>query len=129
KQGPVRPAPRDDGNGRSERQRAADKFAAKAGSVANDDRFQGSKILYDLHTRSSNAPNLIASLVSVVWVVAILLVAVVRHRGELGTPAFLGSNDFIGLVALAVIPVLGFFAVATLIRRAQELRNAATAVT
>ena len=30
---------------------------------------------------------------------------------------------------LAVIPVLGFFAIATLIRRAQDLRNAATAVT
>ncbi len=56
-------------------------------------------------------------------------VAIIRNGRDLGTPAFFGSNEFIGLVALAVIPVLGFFAIATLIRRAQDLRNAATAVT
>src|SRR6185503_18494743 len=48
---------------------------------------------------------------------------------DFGSASFFGSNDFIGLVALTVIPVLGFFAIAALIRRAQDLRNAATAVT
>ena len=117
------------GAGRSERARAADKIAAQAGSVANDDRFQGSRILYGLQSRSSQAPNLVAILVAAAWVVAIVAVAILRNGANFGTPGFFGSNDFIGLVALAVIPVLGFFAIATLIRRAQDLRNAATAVT
>src|SRR6185503_10594028 len=62
-------------------------------------------------------------------VVAIVAVALIRNGRDFGTPAFFGSNDFIGLVALAVIPVLGFFAISTLLRRANDLRNAATAVT
>ena len=126
-QGP-RPVQRD-GSQHAERSRVADKIAAQAGSVANDDRFQGSRILYGLQSKSSQAPTLIAALVAGGWVLAIILVAMIRHGGELGSPAFFGSNDFIGLVALAVIPVLGFFAISTLIRRAQDLRNAATAVT
>ena len=47
-----RPLPRDN-SPRSERQRTADKFAAQTGSVANDDRFPSSKILYGLQ---SNRP-------------------------------------------------------------------------
>src|SRR5690606_33212984 len=120
---PVKPAPREAAPV-SERARAADKIAAQAGSVANDDRFQGSKILYGLQSRTSQGPTLIAAGIAAAWVIGILLVAIIRHGGELGTAAFFGSNDFIGLVALAVIPVLGFFAIATLVRRAQDLRNA-----
>ena len=55
--------------------------------------------------------------------------ALIRNGKQFGDAGFFASNDFIGIVALAVIPVLGFFAIATLIRRAQDLRNAATAVT
>src|SRR3569832_266064 len=108
------------GGGRTERARVADKQASMSGSVANDDRFQGSRILYGLQSRSSSTPTLAASLVAAGWVVAILAVAIIRNGRDLGTPAFFGSNDFIGLVALAVIPVLGFFANAPLIRRATE---------
>src|ERR1700712_3510628 len=129
---PMMSAPRSQGGGgggRTERARPADKIAAQSGSVANDDRFQGSRILYGLQSRSSQTPNLVAILVAVGWVVAILAVALLRNGSNFGTAGFYGSNDFIGLVALAIIPVLGFFAIATLIRRAQDLRNAATAVT
>jgi hypothetical protein len=48
---PAQPEP----SSRTERARAADKIAAQAGSVANDDRLQGSKILYGLQSKSSNA--------------------------------------------------------------------------
>ena len=117
------------GGGRTERARVADKQASMAGSVANDDRFQGSRILYGLQSRSSSTPNLVAILVAVAWVVAIVAITFIRSGGNVGSASFLGSNDFIGMIALAVIPVVGFFAIATLIRRAQDLRNAATAVT
>jgi len=126
---PMISSPRQQSGGRSERARVADKQAAMSGSVANDDRFQGSRILYGLQSRSSSTPNLVAILVAVGWVIAVLAIAVIRNGRDFGSASFFGSNDFIGLVALTVIPVLGFFAIATLIRRAQDLRNAATAVT
>ncbi|MBK8083797.1 MAG: hypothetical protein IPK28_08155 [Devosia sp.] len=123
-----RPVTRDT-SPRSERQRTADKFAAQTGSVANDDRFQSSRILYGLQSKSSGAPTMVAGFVALGWVVAIALVALIRNGAELGSPPFWGSNDFIGLVTLAVVPVVGIFAIAALIRRAQDLRNAAAAVT
>src|SRR5690606_15951107 len=83
----VKQVPRDEA--RSERARAADKIAAQAGSVANDDRFQGSKILYGLQTKTSQAPTLIAAGVSAAWLIGIVLVAMVRHGDELGSSAFL----------------------------------------
>jgi len=123
-------APRQPSNGgRADRARVADKQAAMAGSVANDDRFQGSRILYGLQSRSNSTPSFVAIVIAIVWVIAIGAVGLIRNGKDFGTPGFYGSNDFIGLIALAVIPVLGFFAIATLIRRAQDLRNAATAVT
>src|SRR5687767_9386655 len=83
-------------NARTERQRAADKFAAQTGSVANDDRLQGSRILYDLQSKSSQGPTLIATIVAAAWVVAIVLVAFIRHGRDMGSADFYGSNDFIG---------------------------------
>src|SRR5690554_4637016 len=95
KQGPVRPAARENGNGRTERQRTADKFAAQTGSVANDDRFQHSKILYGLQNKSSQGPTLIATAVSAVWLLGIALVALVRNGSAIADGTFFGSNDFI----------------------------------
>src|SRR4051794_21380326 len=61
---------------RSERGRVSDKQAALAGSVANDDRFQGSRILYGLQSRSSQTPNYVAMLIAALWVFAILGLAI-----------------------------------------------------
>src|SRR3970040_1395451 len=73
RQGPVRPAAAPRGNSaRTEQQRTADKIAAQTGSVANDDRLQGSRILYDLQSKSSQGPTMIAMLVAAAWVAAIL---------------------------------------------------------
>src|SRR5436305_3665401 len=67
-----------DNPGRYERLRAADKHAAQTGSVANDDRFQSSKILYGLQSKPSTRPTYIAVTLSVVWVVATLFAGFVR---------------------------------------------------
>ncbi|MDB5561370.1 MAG: Kinesin-like protein [Hyphomicrobiales bacterium] len=117
---------------RSERVRAADKLAAQAGTVANDDRLQSSKILYGLQSKPSSRPTMIALVASVVWVIGTLLAAVLRYGNEIGgghLGGFLASLDFFSLLAILVIPVFGFFAIATLIRRAQDLRLAATSIT
>jgi hypothetical protein len=66
-------------NIRSERLRAADKIAQQAGSVANDDRFPTSKILYNLQNRSSSAPTWIALVLSVVWLAVAGAVAWLRY--------------------------------------------------
>ena len=55
-QGP-RPVQRESvDNSRAARERTADKIAAQAGTVANDDRLQSSRILYGLQARSSQTP-------------------------------------------------------------------------
>ena len=95
---------------RAERSRVADKQASLSGSVANDDRMQGSRILYGLQSRNNTTPSFVATIVSVVWVVAILAIGLVRNGKDFGSPGFFASNDFIGLVAIALIPVLGFMA-------------------
>src|SRR5690606_23950276 len=115
---------------RSERLRAADKIAQQAGAVANDDRISASKLLYGLQTRSSAAPTWLALLLSIVWVAATGLVAWLRlgpQMADLGT--FVGSIEFVATLAIMVLPVVGFFAVATLFRRAADLRNAASSIT
>ncbi|KRA45531.1 apolipoprotein A1/A4/E domain-containing protein [Devosia sp. Root635] len=115
---------------RSERLRAADKIAQQAGSVANDDRFPTSKILYNLQNRSSSTPTWIALVLSIVWLAVAGTVAWLRYGPQLANfGQFVGTIDFIGVLAIMILPVLGFFAVATLFRRAQDLRNAASSIT
>jgi hypothetical protein len=115
---------------RSERLRAADKIAQHAGPVANDDRFPTSKILYNLQSRSSATPTWIALLLSIIWLAVAGAGAWLRYGPQLSNfGQFVGTIDFIALVAIAFLPVLGFFAVATLFRRAQDLRNAASSIT
>lgn len=115
---------------RSERLRAADKIAQQAGSVANDDRFPTSKILYNLQNRSSAAPTWIALVLSVVWLAVAGVVAWLRYGPQMANfGQFVGTIDFIGVLAIMILPVVGFFAVATLFRRAQDLRNAASSIT
>ncbi|MCS6760022.1 MAG: hypothetical protein MO852_14635, partial [Candidatus Devosia euplotis] len=116
--------------GRSERLRAADKIAQQAGAVANDDRYPTSKILCSLQNRSSSAPTWIALVLSIVWLVVAGTGGWLRYGGQLNNFAsFAGTIDFIGLVAIMFVPVATFFGIATLFRRAQDLRNAASSIT
>src|SRR5690606_29261073 len=115
---------------RSERLRAADKIAMQAGTVANDDRISASKLLYGLQSRSSATPTWLALLLSIIWVAATAVVAWMRFGSEMGNfGAFMGSIEFVATLAIMFLPVLGFFAVATLFRRAADLRNAASSIT
>lgn len=114
---------------RSERLRTADKIAAQAGSVANDDRLQGSKILYGLQTRASSTPTWVALGASAVWVLGTVIAGALRFSGDFAKPGFIGSLEFMTWLGIVIIPVIGFFAIATLVRRAQDLRLAATSIT
>ncbi|MCW5721333.1 MAG: hypothetical protein KIS86_09340, partial [Devosia sp.] len=115
---------------RSERLRAADKIAQQAGAVANDDRASTSRLLYGLQNSSSATPTWLAMVLSILWVTAAGTVAVLRYGSEMANfGQFAGTIEFIAILAIIVLPVLGFFAVATLIRRAQDLRNAASSIT
>lgn len=115
---------------RTERLRAADKIAQQAGSVANDDRISTSRLLYNLQSRSSSTPTVLALLLSIAWLLVSGTVAWLRFSAEMTNfGQFLGSIEFIALIAIMVLPVMGFFAVATLFRRAQDLRNAASSIT
>ena len=115
---------------RSERLRAADRIAQQAGAVANDDRVSASKLLYNLQTRSSATPTWLALLLSIVWIAAVATVAWLRFGPQmLDFGTFAGSIEFVATLAIMVVPVLGFFAVATLFRRAADLRNAASSIT
>ncbi|RYF98796.1 MAG: hypothetical protein EON94_12500, partial [Caulobacteraceae bacterium] len=128
-QAPVEKRPVAEG-ARSERLRAADKIAQQAGAVANDDRFPTSKILYSLQNRSSAAPIWIAVILSVVWLVVSGAGGYLRYGPQMSNfGQFVGTIDFIALLAIMVLPVFGLVAVATLFRRAQDLRNAASSIT
>ena len=86
---------------RTERARAADKIAGQTGSVANDDRFQASQDpLWPPGPLLAARPTWIAALVSVVWVVAVVLLAARPQRQRHSArPQFFGSSDFISLFA------------------------------
>lgn len=115
---------------RSERLRTADKIAQQAGAVANDDRASSARLLHGLQNHSSATPTWLATILSILWVAVAGTVAVLRYGPEMANIGqFAGTIEFIALVAIIALPVLGFFAVATLIRRAQDLRNAASSIT
>ena len=75
---PAAKSTRDTGSSRNEQARARDKIASQAGTVANDDLFASSKILYGLNTRSSGTPTTIAAIVSAAWFLGVALLALVR---------------------------------------------------
>ena len=117
----------------AERRRSGEKIASQTSSVANDDRLAGAGLLYSLQSRSSNTPIIIAALLSLVWLAATIGVGVLRYSAELtasgSATSFFSSPEFAGLLAVIGLPVIGFFAVAILVRRAQELRIAAASMT
>ncbi|MDR3471926.1 MAG: hypothetical protein P4M09_09590 [Devosia sp.] len=119
-----------DNRERTERLRANEKIASQTGSVANDDRFGATRILYGLQSKASPQPTYIAIGLSVVWVVAVILAEVVRLRSvDEGAPLFTNSLELVAFLAILVLPIAAFFAIATLVRRAQELRIAASSIT
>ncbi|VAW24224.1 hypothetical protein MNBD_ALPHA11-1335, partial [hydrothermal vent metagenome] len=116
-----------------DKSRAARRIAAKTGSVANDDRHSPSRVLYGLNAKPSKAPIWIATVLSIFWV-AITSIAASNGISDQVTQGasvitILGSLDFASTIATVLLPVLGFFAIAILARRAQDLRIAAASMT
>ncbi len=136
-QGPLRAnsgsGPRTGQNPSAPRAQAAKRIAAKTGSVANDDRFSPASVLYGLGAKPSAAPLWIASALSLAWIAITGFGVWNQYNGLAGggqdLAAIFGTLDFAGAVAVILLPVLGFFAVAILARRAQDLRIAAASMT
>lgn len=118
----------------AERQRSAEKIATRALGVANDDRTViSSGLLYTMQARPSSAPFWLAVLASVIWAAGVGATAWARY-GDIFTDgerfrAFLQTTEFSGFLAVLVLPILGFLALGFLLRRAQDLRLAASSMT
>jgi hypothetical protein len=111
-----------------ERRRAGEKLAAHTASVANDDRRGGARGPAVI-PRASARPVLIAAALAVIWLAAVLGTEYLRYRTlAAGTSIFSSGIDFISFLALLFLPPAGFFAIATLMRRSQDLRLAATSI-
>lgn len=114
-----------------ERDKAARKIARRA-NPANDDRLSSSKILTGMQARPSSSPFWIAVTASVAWLVIIAFAGWLRFGEDFsnGNAAnIISTGEFLGLLALAVLPVLCILAISVLVRRSQDLRLAAVSMT
>ena len=123
------------------RQNAAKKIAQKSSSIANDavpnsisaDRNDPSKFLYKLQTKSSSTPLFLAAIISLLWFGATGFIAWLQYGDKLTNfiklIPFMKTMEFASILAVAILPILGFFAIAILIRRASDLRIAANSMT
>lgn len=118
---------------KAERTKVAEKIAAQASAPANDDRFASSKILRSMQEQPSSTPTWVAILASTLWISATGYIGWLRFGDQLARPSqwgvFVATADFAGILAIATLPVLGFFGISILARRAQDLRIAATSMT
>ena len=107
-----RPAPKPAAReaARTERQRTADKFASQTGSVANDDRFQSTKILYGLQPKTNGAPSWIAFAVAAGWIAAVALVAVVRNGSQFSSAGSTPEASCQTFMPSRLLPALNFSA-------------------
>src|SRR5690606_23407191 len=91
---------------------------------ANDDRAAIGHILQTLRRRPSRTPTLIASLVSLAWITAGVATAYLfadELQGLLSSPRTGLAVAVAGAAAL-IVPVVFFFVLAHMVRRAQDLR-------
>ena len=125
--------PRKTGNSSRDRAKTAERIAAQTGSVANDDRFSPASVIYGLGAKPSAAPLWIAAILSIVWLAITGFAAFSQYNTLVAQGQDLAgiatTLDFVSAVAVTLLPVLGFFAVAILVRRAQDLRIAAASMT
>jgi hypothetical protein len=101
--------------------------------AANDDRQSVGQILASLHRKPSFTPFIVAATISAVWTLGIILYARGRYHDELNAiksiTQLFDQPFFVPLAAMIIVPVIGFFVFAALIRRSQEMRFAAGAMT
>src|SRR5262249_16940007 len=98
--------------------------------AANDDRQSVGAILQSMQRRPSRAPYTAAFFLSVAWVVLGLFIgASYFGSGGKQVPGTRAYPPLFGLAAGIVLPVLVFYVLAHMIRRAQELRIIARSMT
>ncbi|HLL28336.1 MAG TPA: hypothetical protein VKT73_11905 [Xanthobacteraceae bacterium] len=101
--------------------------------AANDDRPSVGQILASLNQKPSRFPYLIALALSVLWTAGGYYFLDARYSEQLAAAPHSGAiyeqSFFLPIVAAIALPVLGFFVFAALIRRSQEMRYVAAAMT
>ena len=98
-------------------------------AAANDDRQSVGQIIARLHSRPSRTPLVLASIMSVLWIVGGIAWALSLYRQEFSLSEFLTNPAVFPFAAGILLPAAGFLLLAVLIRRMQELRGIARSMT
>ncbi len=102
-------------------------------TAANDDRRNGAALLSSLQERPSRMPHWIAALLSLGWLTLVLTYAYNTYDSAISaTGGYLAQGNLPQVAAIAVaalLPVIFMFTTASMVRRAQEMRIAARALT
>ncbi len=117
----------------SDRPAASTRAPLAPREAANDDRPSVGQILAGLNRKPSRFPQLIALALSVVWAGGGYYFLQQRYAEQLAAAPHSGAiyeqAFFLPIVAAVLLPIFGFFVFATLIRRSQEMRYVAAAMT
>jgi len=98
--------------------------------AANDDRQSVGQILQSMQRRPSRAPYMAAFLLSIAWVALGVFIGIAYFGGDFRSLTAQGAHPTLfALAAGIVLPVLLFYVLAHMIRRAQELRLIARSMT
>lgn len=97
---------------------------------ANDDRQAVGQILSALHGKPSMVPTLIAAGLAFWWVLMTLVIGYARSRADIAAgTGILDLPGFWNFFILLVLPPVAFFLMAGFVRRTQEMRMVARAMT
>jgi hypothetical protein len=101
--------------------------------AANDDRPSVGQILASLNQKPSRLPQVIAFVLSAVWAIGGYYFLQERYAEQLAAAPHSGAiyeqTFFLPIVAAILFPIFGFFVFAALVRRSQEMRYVAAAMT
>ncbi len=97
---------------------------------ANDDRQAVGQILAALHHRPSAMPYAVAALLSTAWISLTVLIGYMRSSKEIASGvSLLDLPGFWTFFTLLTLPPVAFFLMASFVRRTQEMRMVARAMT
>ncbi len=101
--------------------------------AANDDRQSIGQLVNQIKHRPNLTPYWWATAASALWVIVGIALAFAYHRGLVessdGVESLLGSPALLGVFASILIPPMGFFGMAAITRRSQDLELIARSMT
>jgi len=101
--------------------------------AANDDRQTIGQLLGQLQKKPAGTPYYWAAGASLIWIIIGVAFAFAFHRGLMassgGVQSLLDSPALLGIFASILLPPLGFFGMASVLRRSQELQGIARSMT